>query len=264
MAVTKALEISMDAFFAKENPRNGVIVKQVIEDFARARVPERALYIRTPTTGRWLEQLRLPVETIITRAYYAESHQHHPEPFPSRDQFLLAMQEKVAAGELFDLILVDFYHDYMSSLTDFELCLSLLSPDGLLIAHDCAPAYPEFASPVFTKGSWGGTTYAALVTLSLRQPGLAITVLDTDTGIGIIRRRASAFWQKRLPFAARNEARLAEFQTLVDAAQFAEAYRFFRKHGAALADLRTDRRHLLMRRLRPLKRRIYSALGITP
>ncbi|MGA1676031.1 MAG: class I SAM-dependent methyltransferase [Pseudomonadales bacterium] len=252
------------AYFAQDNPRNGVVIKQVAQDIARAQPPARALFIRTPTTGGWLEQTQLPVETRITRAYYAVSHQHPSEPFPSRDEFLSAMQEKVASGELFDLILVDFYHEYDHSVTDFELCWSLLSPDGVLIAHDCAPTYPEFAAPVFIKGSWGGTTYAALMTLSLRHPGLAITVLDTDTGIGILRQRGAAVWQKRLPAVERNESLLTEFQALVDARRFAEAYRFFRKHGAVLADLRTNRKHLLMRRLRPLKRRIYSALGMTP
>lgn len=272
-----------------QQPQNGQIISAVILDLCEKEKPKSVLFIRTPTTGAFLDQLSLPNEITLVRIKYAEAAQqqqqqtrsaaggparsaqrrlerrglrgqgtprhgalrrgkaqatgrlaaerHVGEAYLQRETYVAAMQAMAQRGERFDLIAVDPFHEYASSRADFELCIALLADDGVLLSHDCAPASLALAAPTFTQGSWCGLTYAALVTLAAKHPELAVTVLDTDYGIGIVQRRSSIFRSQWLPPVPSDQEKQSEFQMLLEDQRFDETYLFFREHGTALIGL---------------------------
>lgn len=149
------------------------------------------------------------------------------------------MESMKRRGDRFDLIVVDPFHDYMTSLEDFELSLACLDPHGVLLSHDCAPESVELAEPNYRQGAWCGQTYASLTKLARMHPELAITVLDTDTGVGIVRKRESQLRQRWLPPAALNREMQDRLLALIEGGKFKEAFRFYRAYGESLTDLRS-------------------------
>jgi hypothetical protein len=89
----------------------------------------------------------------------------------------------------FDLIFVDPWHTYESSLRDIQLALTLLTPEGTLVLHDCYPTTPELATPETHPGDWMGQTYLAFLDVARARPELAHSVVDLDCGCGLLWRR---------------------------------------------------------------------------
>lgn len=86
----------------------------------------------------------------------------------------------------YDLIVIDPFHEYTHSMSDFNLVTKYLKPTGLLISHDCYPLNEKFATPKFISGGWSGETYLAFVKFAYDNPTYYYTILNIDTGIGII------------------------------------------------------------------------------
>jgi hypothetical protein len=69
---------------------------------------------------------------------------------------------------------------------------------------------------------------------------LAITVLDTDTGVGIIRRRESQLRSRWISPVELDNGLQDALLALVESGKYKEAFYFFRSHGASLVDLRPN------------------------
>lgn len=106
------------------------------------------------------------------------------------DEFFAALEPSAR----FDVVFIDGRHLYEQALRDIEASLAHLSDDGVVLAHDCNPPRPAMAArdprvaAVEGRG-WCGDVWKAIVELRTR-PGLDVGVLDTDFGIGVVRRRA--------------------------------------------------------------------------
>ncbi len=101
-----------------------------------------------------------------------------------------------------DAVLVDGLHSFEASLQDVMNSLNYLSPGGVIILHDCLPLNEAAAMPTKhfpTKeeqevegwtGIWNGDVWKTIVYLRRHHPeSLQVCVLDTDYGLGIVRKR---------------------------------------------------------------------------
>ena len=94
-----------------------------------------------------------------------------------------------------DIALIDGMHEYGYALRDIENTLKYLSPNGVIIVHDCNPktqenacSFHEWKERGFT-GEWNGDVWKAIVNLRSSKPDLDIFVADIDQGLGIITKR---------------------------------------------------------------------------
>ncbi len=121
-----------------------------------------------------------------------------PEPLPTArrhytsihretsDNFFSALPEAVR----FDVVLVDGLHHGDQVLRDVDNALRHLSPDGVIVLHDCNPQN-ELAQRVPREvGVWNGDCWRAMVALRQRADVDAFTIA-ADHGIGVVRRKAN-------------------------------------------------------------------------
>jgi len=94
--------------------------------------------------------------------------------------------ELMKSGERFDLVFVDPWHTYTSSLRDILFGLQLIKDDGVLLIHDCNPPNSTYAEPEYRPGEWCGVTFAAYLDVVLFTRGIHYITVDSDYGCGII------------------------------------------------------------------------------
>lgn len=108
---------------------------------------------------------------------------------PSDDYF-----SSIAPGVTFDVVFVDGLHLYEQALRDAENALRHLSDDGVVLMHDCNPTAEAVASrnpeDALRSGhrAWCGDVWKAIVHLRATKADLEVSVLDTDFGIGVVRK----------------------------------------------------------------------------
>jgi hypothetical protein len=90
------------------------------------------------------------------------------------------------AGERFDLVFVDPWHTYASSLRDLVFALQLVKDDGVVMVHDCNPPHAACARPEFQPGEWCGVTFGAFLDVVLFARRLSYFTVDADYGCGVI------------------------------------------------------------------------------
>lgn len=101
------------------------------------------------------------------------------------DSFFEKNQQK------FDLIFVDGLHEHKQVLRDVKNGLSVLTANGTIVLHDCLPKNERSAEyPHRTTSTWNGTVYRALSELRT-DPELDVITLDTDWGLGVVKKRPS-------------------------------------------------------------------------
>jgi hypothetical protein len=247
-------------YFSIAYPRSGEVISKMVEDLCRDPTIGPVLFVRTSTTGEWLESAKLPESCTPYWLRYSLSHAPRQDQFITRDQYLGALRKLAHNGRVFNLIAIDPAHEYAHSLEDFEMCLPLLSHKGLLLSHDCAPSSPEMTASTFTRGAWSGQTYAALATVAQRHSRLHVRVLDTDTGIGVIQGRqvlpgrlSDVLRTLRDRLRTRFQLRLL---SMIQQGLDLRAYRYFRRYGAILVGLEKNPRHQLRRILQSIRKKI--------
>jgi hypothetical protein len=90
-----------------------------------------------------------------------------------------------------DIVFIDGLHTAEQVAKDIDNALSCLAPGGAIILHDCNPEtefeqrdIPEYDG----KGVWVGTVWKTFARLRMTRPDLAMRMIDTDFGCGIIER----------------------------------------------------------------------------
>jgi hypothetical protein len=94
----------------------------------------------------------------------------------------------------FDVVFVDGLHTHEQSRRDVANALGRLADGGVVLAHDCNPQSAAAAGPDpdATRGEgWCGEVWRTIVELRATRDDLVVEVLDTDFGIGVIRRGPS-------------------------------------------------------------------------
>jgi hypothetical protein len=88
--------------------------------------------------------------------------------------------------ERFDLVFVDPWHTYESSLRDILFGLQMIKGDGVVLIHDCNPPNATCAQLEVSPEEWCGLTFAAYLDVVLFTEGIHNVTVDTDYGCGII------------------------------------------------------------------------------
>ena len=101
-------------------------------------------------------------------------------------------------NEMFDIIFVDGLHESKQVYTDIINSLKFLNEGGTIVCHDMNPIKeqhqivpdPRKVCPRKGKltGTWNGDCWKAFVQLRMERDDLEMYAIDTDHGLGIIRR----------------------------------------------------------------------------
>jgi hypothetical protein len=94
--------------------------------------------------------------------------------------------ELVRSGERFDLVFIDPWHSYESSLRDIVFGLQLIKADGVVLIHDCNPPNPTCAQLEVSPVEWCGVTFAAYLDVVPFTGGIHNVTVDSDYGCGVI------------------------------------------------------------------------------
>lgn len=180
--------MDLQKYIARSGFNNGDIITEVFFDILSTREIGSILFVRTPTTGGWLDYI-LPNDERITRIAYSV-RDLSPTPPYHKDTIIVGHDEFPSTiahlDKKFDVICIDPFHEYEYCIDDFNLLINYLSPTGILLSHDCFPPHRSFSTKTFKYGAWSGETYVALTELAYNNPGLYYGLINTDTGIGIV------------------------------------------------------------------------------
>jgi hypothetical protein len=180
----------MDKYFKIKNYTNGQIISDVIKDLYNTlnmNDETNILFVRTPTTGEWLDRLFIHNKNI-TRILYDTKKSRH---FSYHNNTIMTTHEDIEnillnLNKKYDLICIDPFHEYDASKKDLYLFYSFLSEKGTMLCHDCFPMNKSFANPNFKIGDWCGETYVAFIDFAYHNDHLFYGLLQIDTGIGLI------------------------------------------------------------------------------
>jgi hypothetical protein len=179
----------------RELPPRVAIVQRELDRFARPRYLEigvnvGALFLHV----RAAEKVAVdPVDRIARWKWLG-----HPNT-ALRGRFVNETSDRFFAGldpsARFDVVFVDGLHTHEQSRRDIDNALAHLGDDGVVLAHDCNPRSEAAAGPDpdATAGEgWCGEVWKTIAELRATRGDLIVEVLDTDYGIGVIRRGSSS------------------------------------------------------------------------
>jgi len=177
----------MDKYFKNKKYQDGSIISQVILDLYNSNKCESVLFVRTPTTGNWLDKVLINIPSV-TRIIYDT----HKIPRFSFHKSSIIIEHRILEDVLrsknkrFDLICIDPFHEYSYSQSDLSLLSSYLTERGVMVCHDCFPSSKSMAAPMYKPLGWNGETYIAFIEFAYHNSDLFYGLLKIDTGIGII------------------------------------------------------------------------------
>jgi hypothetical protein len=157
----------------------------------------------------------------------------------------------------YDIILVDPWHAYATSLRDLEEAFALIPQGGTLVVHDCLPPTEDCTNPDgiwdAVAGGWAGVTHRAYVDFVMGRNDLTYYTVDTDWGCGVIRKIGGEADPGDLPSSSsETRAQTHEDQRDLVIARWNAigvdhriAYRFLREHRHTLLNLITVDEFLL-------------------
>ncbi len=129
--------------------------------------------------GHNFNKINCPVKHCIDPEY--------PSTFVmTSDKFFKELDD----SEKYDIIFVDGDHSKRAVTRDINNSLEHLSDDGIILVHDMNPTSHKVAKkhPKEGRATWYGDGYKYLIILRATDPFLVVRTIDTDCGIGIIKR----------------------------------------------------------------------------
>lgn len=89
----------------------------------------------------------------------------------------------------YDVIFIDGLHEEEQVMRDIINSLEVLNEGGYVICHDMSPTTELMQRvPMETNGAWTGDCWKAWVRLRSSRKDLSMFVVDTDFGVGIIKK----------------------------------------------------------------------------
>jgi len=192
--------MNLSKYISINNYNFGEIISLFIKDFYIENNFTNILFVRTCTTGAWLDTILLEKEDINRILYYTDKIK---KPTTSHHSTIIVhtneLENKIKSlNKTFDLICIDTWHEYEVSSHDFKILSSFLNESGTLISHDCYPWNKKVASPTYIPDKWCGETYIAFVEFAYNNPNMYYSILNIDTGIGIISKKQFDFLSNTL------------------------------------------------------------------
>jgi len=91
--------------------------------------------------------------------------------------------------KMYDIVFIDGLHTADQVLRDVENSLKYLNDGGTILLHDCCPKRKKHQLEKRAPGgSWNGNVWVAFAKLRIFRSDLYMKCVDTNYGIGIIRR----------------------------------------------------------------------------
>jgi hypothetical protein len=114
------------------------------------------------------------------------------------DDFFIQDAGAILKDRSIDVAFIDGLHTYEQVLKDFENCLQYLSPQGVILFHDCNPTSEETAAFGYSpkeimekfpgkSSEWNGDVWKAIMHIRALYKNIEVFVLDCDYGIGVAR-----------------------------------------------------------------------------
>lgn len=92
----------------------------------------------------------------------------------------------------FDIVFIDGLHQAKQVLKDLQHSIDSLSPDGIVLLHDCLPNSKEIQEGDWPTGApWTGNVWKAMVDIR-SMPFLDSVTLDSDWGFGMVINRPNS------------------------------------------------------------------------
>jgi hypothetical protein len=185
-----------------KSSNNGTVISKFITDlYNKYKYKYKdILFIRTYTTGNWLDDLFTESQDITRILYYTDKMKC-PTIVHKSTKIIHSNELEnnlMALNKTFDLICIDSWHEYTESSRDFRIIPSFLNESGIVISHDCYPWNKKVANPQYIFGPWCGETYLSFVKFAYDNPNLFYTVINIDTGIGICSKKQLLFLSNTL------------------------------------------------------------------
>ncbi|MFH1759844.1 MAG: class I SAM-dependent methyltransferase [bacterium] len=92
----------------------------------------------------------------------------------------------------YDIIFIDGFHQDQQVIKDIDNSLNVLDENGTIVLHDCNPLEEINQTEIQHNGAWNGTVWKAFAQFRMTRTYLEMYVVDTDWGVGIIRRGIQA------------------------------------------------------------------------
>ena len=121
-----------------------------------------------------------------------------------------------------DVIFIDGLHVAKQVIQDIHNALDHLSPNGFILLHDVNPTNVWLQRENYSidgiNRQWNGTVWKAYYALRITRPDLTMCVLDTDWGVGVIRRGTQVLAPADNTFYDYNmfDANRVEYLNLID------------------------------------------------
>jgi hypothetical protein len=100
------------------------------------------------------------------------------------------------AYKKYDVIFIDGLHHAEQVDVDIQNSLKYLNDGGFILLHDCNPPEYEIQLVPRQTGIWNGDVWKSIVKLRCTDPSLEINVIDTDWGIGLIKKGEQEIYTK--------------------------------------------------------------------
>jgi hypothetical protein len=100
------------------------------------------------------------------------------------------------AYKKYDVIFIDGLHHSDQVDKDIQNSLKYLNDGGFILLHDCNPPEYEIQLVPRQTGIWNGDVWKSIVKLRCTDSTLEINVIDTDWGVGLIRRGGQDVYTK--------------------------------------------------------------------
>ena len=157
--------------------------------------------IRRNGYRRYLEiGVRRP-EGNFARVRAAEKHGVDPDPLGEISHTMTSDEFFAQLGPdepPYDIVLIDGLHLDHQVMKDVENALEHLSEGGAIVLHDVNPVEESQQVEEYDGvSSWTGTVWKAWAHLRMTRPDLAMCVVDTDHGVGVIMRGRQETYPRR-------------------------------------------------------------------
>jgi hypothetical protein len=91
-------------------------------------------------------------------------------------------------SQTYDIVFVDGLHIFEQAYRDITNSLKWLSPNGIIVVHDCNPTTEITQRRERASDAWHGDVWKAIVKFRMEEIGLTIHTVNADEGCAIIHR----------------------------------------------------------------------------
>jgi len=136
--------------------------------------------------------------------------------------------ELISEDKQWDVIFIDGLHLAHQVIKDINNSLKHLSPNGFLVIHDCSPLNVWRQRENYMIDNryypWNGTTWKAFYHLRTTRSDLSMCTINSDSGVGIVRRGKQELVYDNNPFYDYNifDFNRKQHLNLIECSEFSE------------------------------------------